>query len=372
LKQAFQDFLESEENKNSLDSRLKEDLLALLDRTHVRIRSPHPSLIDLKDLSPKEIERILSLMSEIRDHPGRFNTTLQGKSGSTFLLKPSTRTKTSSERALINLGAQVIDLTAEASQYRHGEPLEHTVLALSGNTDFIFFRGFDHSEFESIARDSRVPMINGLTNRFHPLQALADTWTLLQIFGKRGLKGRKFLFMGDGKSNEISSLISILPQYGVSVRIVTPPDPRFAVNTRSLEEAKLRIQANHFEGTIDVTNSPAEEAQIADIIYVDSFRVMEATAEENANRVQYFIENGFQLNDLLLQRAKPSIKIMHAMPIHEGEEVSSREIVERPQSLMMQQADARVLSAMATLVWIHESTRSDLIQTTLSCGELLK
>lgn len=296
-------------------------------------------LISLMDWSTDEIEEVLSLAATVKAEPGRFRTALSGKTLGMLFQKKSTRTRVSFEVGMYQLGGHALFLGAGDLQLGRGETISDTAQVLSRYVDAIMARVYAQSDIEDLARFGTVPVINGLSDTFHPCQALADYQTLREHKG--ALAGLKLAYVGDG-NNVAHSLMLCGAKLGVSVSVGAPigyhPDP--AIVTAAQEAAATT------GATIEVVPDPAEAVKGADCVYTDVWASMGQEAEQK-KREQDFA--GFQVDAALMARAAKGAIFMHCLPAHRGEEVSA-EVCDSPASVIFDEAENRMHAQKALLL----------------------
>ncbi len=298
-------------------------------------------LVCLTDYSPEEIRGLIELGLEFkrRYYMGeRVVPVLQGRSIAMIFEKPSTRTRVSFQVAAWQLGANAMSLGWNELQLGRGETIADTARVLSRYVDGIVARVREHLKVEELARHSRVPVINGLSDLSHPVQALGDYMTILELLGR--LKGVKLAFVGDGSDNVLHSLLIAGAKLGVSVYVATPkslqPDPRI------LEAA--REAAGETGAEIVIVEDPEEAVSGADVVYTDVWVSMgqEAQREEKVRLLR-----PYQVNERLMEKAGKAI-FMHCLPAHRGEEVTD-EVIDGPRSAVWVQAENRLHIQKAVL-----------------------
>ena len=249
--------------------------------------------------------------------------------------KNSTRTRFSFDAAIRQLGGASIIANAGDMQLGRGEPVEDTARVLSRMVDAVMIRAKSHEDVERFARVATVPVINGLTDRSHPCQIVADLLTIVEQ--RKALPGLEVAWLGDG-NNVLHSVIEAAGLMKFNVRAGTPqgyePDPAF------VEQARAQGAA------ITLTRDPAEAAAGADIVVTDTWVSM---GQEHAhNKVAAMAP--FQVNEALMARAKPDARFLHCLPAHVGEEVSVA-VFEGPQSVVFDEAENRIHAQKSILLW---------------------
>jgi ornithine carbamoyltransferase len=249
--------------------------------------------------------------------------------------KNSTRTRVSFDMAMRQLGGSVLILDAASSQLGRGESIADTARVLSRMVDAIMLRTDDHAKIEEMARHATVPVINGLTDKSHPCQIVADLLTVIE-HGK-ALPGLEVAWLGDG-NNVLHSILEAAGLFKFNVRVATPagyePDPAFVT------------QARAGGATVTLTQDAAEAARGADVLVTDTWISMgQADAAEKKAAMQ-----PYQVNAALMAHAKPDALFLHCLPAHLGEEVTE-EVFEGPQSVVFDEAENRIHAQKSVLLW---------------------
>ncbi len=285
--------------------------------------------LTLKDFTGEELWSIIreALKLEAETHPALKNKTIV-----LIFQKPSTRTRVSFEVAINQLGGWPITLSWGETQLGRGETIADTARTLERYADAIVARVFKHSDLEELARHARIPVINALSDLYHPCQALSDMLTIYKRFGR--LEGLKLAWVGDG-NNVCHSLMLACSKLGLNMAIACPEgyEPKKEVLDVALEEAERSGVK------IEVLREPEEAVKDADIVYTDVFISMGFEAEREA-RIKAFLPK-YQVTASLLSRAKPSCVFMHCLPAHRGEEVTD-EVIDGPNSIVWEQAENRL------------------------------
>ncbi len=295
-------------------------------------------MLTLADFSPEEIGQILkqSLMLARQKRPSQ---QLRGKSVAMIFQKPSTRTRASFEIAVSQLGGHPMYLSWNEMQLGRGETIHDTAKVLDRYVDAIMARVFSHTDLDELAKHSRGPVINGLSDKHHPCQVLADLLTLLQH--KRKLEGLKLAYVGDG-NNVCNSLLIGCAKTGVHISTATPdhyrPDP---------ESVKLaRETAEETGARITFAEDPEAAVKGSDAVYTDTFISM-GMEKEKEERLRTFLPT-YQVNQKLFSLAKPDALFLHCLPAHRGEEVTDQ-VIDGPNSAVWDQAENRLYTSKALL-----------------------
>ncbi|MGD2351253.1 ornithine carbamoyltransferase [Bacillus subtilis] len=286
-------------------------------------------LLTLKDLSEEDINALLTEAGELKQN--KIQPIFHGKTLAMIFEKSSTRTRVSFEAGMAQLGGNALFLSQKDLQLGRGETVADTAKVLSGYVDAIMIRTFEHEKVEELAKEADIPVINGLTDKYHPCQALADLLTIKEIKGK--LKGVKVAYIGDG-NNVAHSLMIGCAKMGCDISIASPKG--YEVLDEAAEAAKT--YALQSGSSITLTDDPIEAVKDADVIYSDVFTSMGQEAEEQ-ERLAVFAP--YQVNTALVSHAKPDYTFLHCLPAHREEEVTA-EIIDGPNSAVFQQAENRL------------------------------
>jgi len=295
-------------------------------------------LLSIADLSKDEILHLFELSDYLRNllEKGRFYHPLRGKTLGMLFRKPSTRTRLSFEVGMYQLGGCAIFLSSQDLQLGRGETIEDTGKIFSRYIDAIMIRTFDQKEVVKMAESTSIPVINGLTDLLHPCQALSDYYTLWKR--KIDLETIKFVYVGDG-NNVCNSLLLGAAQLGVDMVVSNPEG--YDANPEIMERAKKISNEK-----IVVQRDPLKAVQGADIIYTDVWTSM---GKESEKKVRKKIFQPYQINEKLLRRAKKDVLVMHCLPAHRGEEITSG-VMDSSQSIVLEQAENRLHLQKAILV----------------------
>jgi len=289
--------------------------------------------LTLSDFTPDELARLLTRAIELKTllREGQRHELFKHKVLAMLFEKSSTRTRVSFESAMIQCGGGAIFLSPRDTQLGRGEPVEDTARVLSGMADIIVVRTFEHEKLERFAAYSSVPVINALTDQYHPCQLLADLQTWIEHRG--AVKGKTVAWVGDG-NNMCNSYIKAAQLFGFSLRIATPPgyDPDGTLLKAAGDCATL-------------LRDPEDAVRGADLVVTDVWASM-GQEQEQATRLRDFAR--YQVNARLMALAKPDALFMHCLPAHRGEEVSA-EVIDGPQSVVWDEAENRLHAQKALL-----------------------
>lgn len=300
------------------------------------------SLVDDNDFTPDELAEILETAGRLKrmHRRGEAHSYLAGKTLAMIFQHPSTRTRVSFEAGMTQLGGHALYLGMQDLQLRRGETVSDTAKVISRYCDCLLARVVSHDDIVELGANATVPVINGLSDRFHPTQALADMLTLQENFGS--LKGLNLTYLGDG-NNICTSLILQGAAHGLHVRVGTPKgyQPPADIVTQA---SWLAAAAG---GSITVVNDPYEAAKDADAVYTD-VHVSMGMADSAARAVALA---PFKVTPEIMAVAKPNAIFMHDLPMHRGEEVEA-EVADGPQSVIFDQAENRMHAHKALLMHV--------------------
>ena len=290
-------------------------------------------LVNLADLSADELWHILNVAQELKEEwqGGGNQPILMGKTLAMVFQKPSLRTRVSFETGMLQLGGQALYLSPSEIQLGKRESVEDVARVLSRYVDCVMARVFAHSDIQTLAQYSSVPVINGLSDHNHPCQALADLFTILEK--KSALRGLKLAWVGDG-NNVLTSLLLGASKMGMDVAVATPRG--FEPPTEVMQLA-FRF-AGENESAIEVGNDPHAAVRDADVIYTDVWTSMGQDVERQ-ERLRIFPP--YQVNAALVFGAAPDVIVMHCLPAHRGQEISG-EVADGPHSVLFDQAENRM------------------------------
>lgn len=295
--------------------------------------SPMQHFLNIADFSTDELWQFLNRAKALKDE---YQSTgnkpiLKNKVLGMIFQKPSLRTRVSFEVGMLHLGGEAVYLSPQDIGFGKRESVADISRALSSYVDGIMARVFSHDHLLELAKYSRVPVINGLSDYNHPCQALTDVFTIWEQFGR--LEKVKLAYLGDG-NNVITSLVIVAVKLGLDVHIATPA----AYQLPAAVLGRAKDLAEETEATITVTTDPHEAVVGADVIYTDIWTSMGYEAEMRA-RMKVFPP--YQLNSRLLAQAKNETVVMHCLPAHRGDEITD-EVADGPQSIIFQQAENRL------------------------------
>ncbi|MGD9622644.1 MAG: ornithine carbamoyltransferase [Mycolicibacterium sp.] len=294
------------------------------------------------DLSPEEQSEVLTLARELKQRPFG-SRPLEGPRGVAVIFdKNSTRTRFSFEMGIAQLGGHAVVVDGRSTQLGREETLADTGRVLSRYVEAIVWRTFGQDRLEAMAAGASVPIVNALSDEFHPCQVLADLQTLAERKGS--LKGLRLSYFGDGANNMAHSLMLGGVTAGVHVTIAAPhgfaPHPMFtaAAETRAMQTG----------ATVTLTDDPAVAAAGADVLVTDTWTSM-GQEDDGLDRVGPF--RPFQLNSALIARADSEAVVLHCLPAHRGYEITD-EVIDGPKSAVWDEAENRLHAQKALLVWL--------------------
>ena len=284
-------------------------------------------LLTLDELSDSEIKKIIDLGIKLKKEKqrGKEKPLLKNKTIAMIFEKPSTRTRISFDAGIYQLGGHAIYLSSNELQLSRGESLQDTAKTMSRYVDLIMARVYDHKTLEILSKNSSIPVINGLSNSFHPCQILADLMTIKEK--KKKLKGLKIAWVGDG-NNVCNSLIYGCSKSKIRITVATPNgfEPDMSVVRKSKKYTDVTI-----------TNEPTLAVKDADIVMTDTFVSIHTKNPEQSRK---FLPK-FQVNSSLMKKAKKNALFMHCLPAKRTHEVSE-DVIDGPQSIVWDQAENRL------------------------------
>ncbi|MBV8209446.1 MAG: ornithine carbamoyltransferase [Burkholderiaceae bacterium] len=296
---------------------------------------PVRHFLELRDLSRDELEHVFARTRVIKDRFKRYEPyrPLTDRTLAMVFEKASTRTRVSFEAGMYQMGGSVIHLTTGDSQLGRAEPIEDTARVISRMVDIVMIRTFEQSKIERFASTSRVPVINGLTNEFHPCQILADIYTFLELRGP--IKGRAVAWIGDA-NNVAYTWLQAAEQLGFTLRFAAPPgygpDPARVASGPHLK----------------LCGDPHEAARGADLVTTDVWTSMGYEAESDERRRAFA---HWTVDASVMAAARPEALFMHCLPAHRGEEVSA-DVIDGPQSAVWDEAENRLHVQKALLEYL--------------------
>jgi ornithine carbamoyltransferase len=288
---------------------------------------------------PKQVRELYKLAADVKSHSDRYRTALDGRFLALILEKPSLRTRVSFEVGMRSLGGAAVFLDHTVSRLGERESIPDVARNLSRWVQGIVARVFEQRELELLAQYANIPVINALSDRFHPCQAYADFFTLEERFGS--LRGLKLAYVGDG-NNVCHSLLTIGARVGAEIRVATPEgyEPQAEV------VGEARKTARTTGGKIELFVAAEEAVAGAQAVYTDVWASM-GQEHESAARERIFAP--YQVNGELLRHAAPDAVFLHCLPAHRGVEVTN-EVMDSPRSVVFDQAENRLHVQKAILL----------------------
>ena len=289
--------------------------------------------LTLLDFTPDELKTLLVRAIELKklQHQGKIHTPLQNKTLAMVFDKSSTRTRVSFETGMIQLGGQALFLSPRDTQFGRGEPIEDSARVLSRMVDAVMIRTFDHASVEIFAANSSVPVINGLTDLYHPCQLLADMQTFMEHRGN--IKGATVAWVGDG-NNMCNSYINAARQFEFKLNIACPK--QYSPDKEIVKSAS---------DNINVMTEPTSAVKNADLVVTDVWASMGQEQEQNERKKVF---NDYQVNEALLDIANNDALFMHCLPAHRGEEVTE-DALNSSHSVVWDEAENRLHAQKALM-----------------------
>ena len=296
----------------------------------------------LLDINKKEFIRIIERSIELKKEAaaGVINNSLSGKTMAMIFKKNSTRTRVAFETAMTTMGGHAIFLASDSTQLSRGEELSDTAKVLSGMVDIVMVRTHDHNEVEELASNSTVPVINGLTEKFHPCQLLADMQTYYEEKGS--IEGKKVAWIGDG-CNMCNSYINAAKILNFSLNIATPSG--FEPDQSTLNLAK---------DNVELCDMPGKAVEDCDLVTTDVWSSMGDEGDAEKRKVLF---KGYQINKHLFEKSKNDSIFLHCLPAHRGEEVES-DVIDGSRSKVWQQAHNRLYTSKALIEFLLKESRN--------------
>ena len=301
----------------------------------MKLKIKNKNILTIDELDSKELQHLLELAIELKKQQkkGNQNHVLQGKTLAMIFEKPSTRTRVSFEVAMLQLGGHAITLSSDNLQTSRGETISDTAKTLSRYVDVIMARVYEHDTLEKLAEHATVPIINGLSDSYHPCQILADLMTIKEH--KKNLKKIKIAWIGDG-NNVCNSLILGCSKLNIKISVATPGG--FEPSNVAVSTAKLHTK-------IEITDDPSKAVEDADAVMTDTFVSIHNDEKDRLNK---FLPK-FQVNSDLMKKAKKDAIFLHCLPAKRDQEVTS-DVIDGPQSVVWDEAENRLHTQKALLL----------------------
>jgi len=292
-------------------------------------------LLTLNELDKKEIEEILNNAIKLKKElkAGIYKPLLKNKTLAMIFQKSSTRTRVSFETGMYQLGGHALNLSFEELQLARGETIGDTAKTLSRYVNIIMARVYSHEEVEILAKNATVPVINGLSDSFHPCQILADLMTIKEK--KKNLSGLKLAWVGDG-NNVCNSMIYGCTKTGIDISIATP---------KGYEPDRNVVKESKKVGEIQLLNDPVLAVTDADVVVTDTFVSIH---HQSTDRTKDFLPK-FQVNSSLMKKAKPDAIFLHCLPAKRGQEVTNS-VIDGPQSAVWDEAENRLHAQKSLMI----------------------
>jgi ornithine carbamoyltransferase len=306
-------------------------------------------LLRTEHLSRADVDLLLDTAADFAKNPLRSNTALSNKTVAIYMTKPSTRTRLASETAVAHLGGTPIFIRGDDLQLGRGETIADTAKIISGFCDALIIRTFKQSDVDELGAESSIPVINGLTDDDHPTQLLADWVTIRENFGS-DIKGRKFVYLGDG-NNMTHAWLIMGAIMGAHV-VAATPDGKWAPDAAVVAKAK-EIAAKS-GATIEVTTDAEAAAKGASVLYTDVWMSMGDPEAERTEKMKALAP--YAVTENLMSLTEKDSIFMHCLPAHRGEEVEAS-VIDGPKSVIWREAYHRRTTIQALL---YHLTRGEL------------
>lgn len=296
--------------------------------------------LTLKDYDSKTIDYLLDIAGDVKSDPLKYSKVLEGKNIALLFDKHSTRTRLSFEAGISQMGGNAIYLDAKNLQLSRGETYADTAKIFSGYLDGVVIRTSNHSTVEIFAEEGSIPVINGLTDVYHPCQALSDLFTIKEA--GLLLPGLKITYMGDS-NNVANSLMVGLSKLGLKLTVGSLPE--------YVPGQEIMKYIESIEGSdVSIVTDPVKAVEDADIVYTDVWISMgDAESDKKVKKL-----SSYQVSKELLSHAAKDVIVMHCLPAHRGEEITD-EVLDGPNSIVLKQAENRLHAQKALLAYIFES-----------------
>lgn len=301
--------------------------------------------LSLADFSKEEILEILELAKTLKNElkSGIYSNPLAHKTLGMIFEKNSTRTRVSFETGIYQLGGNGIFLSSNDTQLGRGEPIKDTARVLSSMVDLVMMRTYEHSRLEEFAQYSNVPVINGLSDDFHPMQLLADFLTMQECEKD---KNPIVAYVGDG-NNMAHSWLMLASKLGFTLRIASPKG--YQVSPKILQKAESFAKISGAK--ILVSENPKEAVAGADVVTTDTWASMGQEEQKEARKKAFY---GYCVDCELMKLAHKDAIFLHCLPAYRGQEVSE-EVLESKQSKIFQEAENRLHAQKGVMVWLHQN-----------------
>jgi len=295
--------------------------------------------LEVDDIDPGQLATLLDRADAWKAHPKGVPTLLAGRGVALVFEKPSARTRTSTEMAVFTLGGHPVYIRGEEVGLGDRETVEDVARTLASYCALIAARVFDHATLERMSGATSVPVVNLLSDRAHPCQALADLMTLREALGE--IEGRRLAYVGDG-NNVAASLAFGAALSGLELVVASPAG--FELDDDVVERAR------NLGGTVELVSDPYEAVRGADALYTDVWTSMGQESESEARRIAFA---GYQIDAALLAAAGPDAVVLHCLPAHRGEEIAA-DVLDGPRSVVWRQAENRMHVMRSLIVLLLE------------------
>lgn len=297
------------------------------------------------DISPSEQDQILKLALEVKASPYKFRPFDGPKTVALIFDKTSTRTRVSFTVGVADLGGNPMVIDSSVSQMGGKESVADTARVLERQVAAIVWRTYSQAGLDEMAANSKVPVINSLSDDYHPCQILADLLTILEHRGK--LAGTSFAYVGDGANNMANSYLIGCAMAGMHMRLAAPdgylPDPNVVRRAEAI--------ASQTGGSVEIFGTPSEAVRGADVVTTDTWISMGQESEKQ-KRIDDFA--GFTVNSALMSEAAADAIFLHCLPAYRGYEVST-EVLDGPQSVIWDEAENRLHAQKALMIWLLQN-----------------
>ena len=306
-------------------------------------------LLRTADLSRADVDLLLNTAADFAKNPLRSQDCLTNKTVAIYMTKPSTRTRLSSETAVAHLGGTPLFIRGDELQLGRGETIADTAKIISGYCDALIIRTFAQADVDELGANASIPVINALTDDDHPTQLLADWLTIRETFGS-DIKGRKFVYLGDG-NNMSHAWLTMGAIMGAHV-VAATPDGKWAPSADVVAQAKKIAEKTGAK--IEVTNDPEAASKGASVLYTDVWMSMGDPEAERTEKIKVLAP--FAVTDNLMALTEKDSIFMHCLPAHRGEEVAAS-VIDGPKSVIWREAYHRRTTIQALL---YHLTRGEL------------
>ncbi len=300
-------------------------------------------LLTLKDFGPRVIREVIDKILEIKKKPGKYSQALKQKTLLMLFQKPSLRTRVSFEVAMEQMGGHAIYYAADTGPLGKKESIEDTAKVVERYCDIVMARVFEHKDLEEWASNSKIPVINALSNFEHPCQIISDFVTILEK--KKKIKGLKLAYLGDSNNNVTHSLLYGCSMMGLDISIGCPKGKEYSPNENVVKESKKF--AKESGSKIIITDKAEEAVKDADIVYTDSWMSYHIPEEQKEKRVKVF--KPYQVTKELMNLAKKDAIFMNCLPALRGYEQTG-DVIDGKQSVVFDQAENRLHSEKAIIL----------------------